>query len=61
MNQGIIKQKADLRTIYNYLRTKFVANFIGTANIVSAKLGIEKGEFVEVATQIGSFIANNAH
>ena len=61
MKQGSITQKADPRTIYDFPRTKFVADFIGTANIISAKLGSKKGEFVEVATPIGSFIANNAH
>lgn len=61
MNQGVIKQKAEPRIIYDYPRTKFVADFIGTANIIPGEMGSGNGKFTVVDTSIGHFYANNFH
>jgi len=37
MNQGIIEQLSDSQTLYNYPKTKFVAGFIGEANLIPVK------------------------
>jgi spermidine/putrescine transport system ATP-binding protein len=37
MNQGIIEQLSDSQTLYNHPKTKFVAGFIGEANLIPVK------------------------
>jgi spermidine/putrescine transport system ATP-binding protein len=39
MNQGIIEQLSDSQTLYNHPKTKFVAGFIGEANLIPVKTG----------------------
>lgn len=34
MNRGVIEQLSDSQTLYNYPKTKFVAGFIGEANLI---------------------------
>jgi spermidine/putrescine transport system ATP-binding protein len=38
MNQGIIEQLSDSQTLYNNPKTKFVAGFIGEANLIPVKI-----------------------
>ncbi|MGL2994726.1 ABC transporter ATP-binding protein [Flavobacterium sp. TSSA_36] len=38
MNQGIIEQLSDSQTLYNNPKTKFVASFIGEANLIPVKI-----------------------
>lgn len=38
MNQGIIEQLSDSQTLYNHPKTKFVAGFIGEANLIPVKI-----------------------
>lgn len=59
MNHGVIMQKDTPRGVYDYPCTKFVADFIGAANIIPAKIEQERGEFVEVTTPIGRLVAKN--
>lgn len=42
MNQGIIEQLSDSQTLYNQPSTKFVAGFIGEANLISIKIENQK-------------------
>jgi spermidine/putrescine transport system ATP-binding protein len=37
MNQGIVEQLSDSQTLYNLPKTKFVAGFIGEANLIPVK------------------------
>jgi spermidine/putrescine transport system ATP-binding protein len=38
MNHGVIEQLSDSQTLYNHPRTKFVAGFIGEANLIPVQL-----------------------
>lgn len=38
MNQGVIEQLSDSQTLYNEPKTKFVASFIGEANLIPIKI-----------------------
>jgi spermidine/putrescine transport system ATP-binding protein len=38
MNQGIVEQLSDSQTLYNYPNTKFVAGFIGEANLIPVNI-----------------------
>ena len=38
MNQGIIEQLSDSQTLYNHPNTKFVAGFIGEANLIQVNI-----------------------
>lgn len=42
MNQGIIEQLSNSQTLYNQPSTKFVAGFIGEANLISIKIENQK-------------------
>ncbi len=42
MNQGIIEQLSDSQTLYNLPKTKFVAGFIGEANLIAIKTENQK-------------------
>jgi spermidine/putrescine transport system ATP-binding protein len=42
MNQGIIEQLSDSQTLYNLPKTKFVAGFIGEANLIAVKTENQK-------------------
>jgi spermidine/putrescine transport system ATP-binding protein len=42
MNQGIIEQLSDSQTLYNLPKTKFVAGFIGEANLIPVKTENQK-------------------
>ncbi len=44
MNQGIIEQLSDSQTLYNHPKTKFVAGFIGEANLIPVKT-VNKSSF----------------
>ena len=38
MNNGLIEQLSDSQTLYNHPKTKFVAGFIGEANLIQVKI-----------------------
>jgi len=38
MNRGVIEQLSDSKTLYNHPETKFVAGFIGEANLIPVKI-----------------------
>ncbi len=60
MNNGAILQEADPRTIYESPNSKFVADFIGVANILSGKLISKKEDQCIFNTEIGE-ISTNKH
>jgi spermidine/putrescine transport system ATP-binding protein len=42
MNHGVIEQLSDSQTLYNHPRTKFVAGFIGEANLIPVNIANEE-------------------
>ncbi len=53
MNKGRIEQTGDPRSIYNYPVNRFVADFIGTANIMKAMVVSEKGREYRIESPLG--------
>jgi len=56
MNRGRIEQVADPFTIYRYPATRFVADFIGLANIVEGSVVSRKGRELLVSTSFGELV-----
>ncbi|TRX41320.1 ABC transporter ATP-binding protein [Flavobacterium restrictum] len=50
MNQGIIEQLSDSQTLYNLPKTKFVAGFIGEANLILVQIENQKSFSFEAKT-----------
>ena len=59
LNKGKIQQIGIPEEIYNYPINSFVADFIGTANIVKAKVLDRNGEQYTVETPLGSLIVHS--
>ncbi|MFA5571181.1 MAG: ABC transporter ATP-binding protein [Sphaerochaetaceae bacterium] len=56
MDQGQIIQLGDPYTIYRRPETKFVAGFIGLANIVKGEIIKREGHLYTVKTPVGTFV-----
>jgi multiple sugar transport system ATP-binding protein len=54
MNGGRIEQAGSAEELYEAPRTKFVANFLGTSNLIDAKLGAAASDTVAVRTHDGA-------
>jgi spermidine/putrescine transport system ATP-binding protein len=54
MNDGRIEQSGSAEDLYEAPQTMFVANFLGTSNLVEAKLGAASGDMVAVRTHDGA-------
>ena len=61
MNQGEIEQIADPRTIYDKPVSRFVADFIGTANILSGSIIGREGELLRIQTPVGELSSRCAY
>ena len=48
MNNAIIAQQGSPKELYNFPKTKFVANFIGDANVVKAEIINQNNNFYEI-------------
>ena len=48
MNNAVIAQEGSPKDLYNYPKNKFVANFIGDANVVSAKIENKEGNSYKI-------------
>jgi spermidine/putrescine transport system ATP-binding protein len=53
MNQGVVEQVGDGRTIYDSPRTPFVASFVGENNGVSGRVAAIAEGFAEIETPLG--------
>lgn len=53
MSNGIVRQMDHPRDIYDRPRSKFVADFIGTANIASVKESTQHSSHLELTTDFG--------
>jgi iron(III) transport system ATP-binding protein len=53
MNRGRIEQQGDARTLYSRPASGFVANFIGTANLVRGTVVANEGERYQVRLDLG--------
>ncbi len=59
MNDGLIQQIGAPKEVYRWPRNRFVAEFVGTNNILEGEVvGIE-GDVVAVATPLGTFRGRN--
>ena len=56
MNNAIIAQQGSPKELYNFPKTKFVANFIGDANVVKAKIINQNNDTYEM--QLGEMKIN---
>lgn len=54
MNRGRIEQAGSASDLYETPRTAFVANFLGTSNLVEASVGAADGELTRVETHDGA-------
>jgi len=59
MNQGAIIQKSDPRTIYDRPVSKFIADFIGTANLVPCTVTRQQGSLFQVQSPYGMLLAED--
>jgi iron(III) transport system ATP-binding protein len=59
MRSGRIVEEGDPKKIYFRSDTKFVADFIGRANLIPGKVASLKGEHAAVETAIGTIVALN--
>lgn len=57
MNKGRIEQIGTPQDIYQRPRTKFVADFIGSANFVEGRVSEIKGDRLEIETPMGIMVA----
>jgi len=57
MNQGVIEQIAPPREIYGKPVNRFVADFIGTANLLKCNFDGRENGLVKVSNEFGSFAA----
>ena len=48
MNNAVIAQEGSPKNLYNYPKNKFVANFIGDANVVKAEIVNKKSNYYEL-------------
>ena len=56
MNEGRIEQAGGAADLYERPQTEFVANFLGTSNLIDAKLGEPSGALAEVRTHDGALL-----
>ena len=54
MNEGRVEQIGSPQEIYHAPATVFVANFIGVANLIAAKVGRSDGERAQLQWSAGS-------
>jgi ABC-type Fe3+/spermidine/putrescine transport system ATPase subunit len=59
MNSGNIIQKSDPRTIYDKPLTKFIADFIGTANILPGTIKKKEGPLYTIESPLGSLLVED--
>ncbi len=57
LNKGQIQQEGKPREIYNLPNNRFVADFIGTANIMPAEVISQQGNSYELKTPLGTLTA----
>jgi len=53
-NQGKIEQVGDVESLYEFPETKFVSGFLGSSNILKARVVSEDGTSMRVETDIGA-------
>jgi len=58
MNKGEIAQIGAPEDIYNQPKTAFVADFVGTANIMTAKIASVNDTSAQIETDLGTLTAN---
>lgn len=61
MNEGHIEQVGTPQNIYQQPKTKFVANFIGTANFIDGKVIKENGDIIHIQTENGIIRTKNTN
>ena len=59
MNEGVIEQVGDGRTIYDQPATAFVASFVGENNPFDGQVAEADGEFAVIETIMGRFRGRN--
>lgn len=59
MNKGSIEQMGSPQEIYQRPKTKFVADFIGTANFIDGKVNGMDKDFLDIETKAGTIKAVN--
>ena len=52
-NKGLIEQVGDVESLYEFPRTRFASCFLGTSNLIDAKLISEDGNSARVSTLFG--------
>jgi len=57
MSNGHIEQLAGPRIVYDTPKTRFVADFIGAANILPGDMVGEEGGFIRVRTPVGDYLS----
>lgn len=61
MNKGCIEQVSDSFSIYRYPKTRFVADFVGHANIYNGKIVAIDGEETIIDTDFGRLYVKSNH
>mgnify|MGYP000400976552 CR=1 FL=1 len=63
MDRGRILQVGSPQDIYNRPRSRYIAEFVGTANVLPGTVKVVTGPLVEVTTQLGALtgMANGEH
>lgn len=56
MNRGKIEQAGSATDLYEHPTTAFVANFLGTSNLIDAKVGAADGAMAQVTTHDGAVL-----
>lgn len=59
MNEGRIEQVGAPLDVYRAPQTRFVAEFVGTNNIIAGKLDSIEGARLRIVTPLGSFVSTN--
>ena len=58
MNDGRIQQAGESRDVYSHPQNRFVANFVGTNNVLPATIEEVDGRHSKVRTAVGTFISD---
>jgi ABC-type Fe3+/spermidine/putrescine transport system ATPase subunit len=63
MRAGTIEQSGPPAEIYNYPRTEFVADFVGSANLIRGRVrgDLSSGDAVAIETAAGQIVYGTAH
>jgi iron(III) transport system ATP-binding protein len=60
LNSGHIEQLAPPREVYSHPATRYVAEFVGAANLYRGTVASRQGSMVEVDTSFGRIVADDA-